>query len=175
MGWMIFLGQEELVGALYHIWDFSCVVMCEVTSYWGKFSITLEVNESCEKSSIRSLWKSWPCWGTPKLVELIIGWICKDRVVGNASCSCGGGYPFEAFWLGDVDCPCMVGSLLEKLNWSEVPFSSLAVFCKCWSSWWVAKLLLKITSLDMIFFSIMNVHKAINLRLFVIPKKYTFI
>jgi hypothetical protein len=35
--------------------------------------------------------------------------------------------------------------------------------------------LLKITSLDMIFFSIMNVHKAINLRLFVIPKKYTFI
>jgi hypothetical protein len=71
-GGMIFLGQEKLVGTLCRRWNFSCVIMCEVTSFRSKFFISLEVNENCEKSSITSLWNNWPCWGTPKLVELIV-------------------------------------------------------------------------------------------------------
>ncbi len=83
--------------------------MCEVTSSKCKFSISLEVNENCEKYSIRSLWKNRPCWGIPKLVELIVGSICRDCGVGNAYCSCKNSCLFEAFWLGNVCCPCMLG------------------------------------------------------------------
>jgi hypothetical protein len=42
-------------------------------------------------------------------VELIVGSICRDCGVGNAYCSCKNSCLFEAFWLGNVCCPCMLG------------------------------------------------------------------